>query len=151
MEDKGGFTLIELMVVIFIVGILAGVAVPLMRGRIDAAKWSEGKASMGSIATALRAHIAEQGNAFTAVPTLAQLGFAANDLDGTYFTGGDSGVGNFSWVINDDDPINFLITAWAPKEIRAPTKITLDQSGNWTETTLKKLPEIIPIQEKLNP
>ena len=151
MEGKGGFTLIELMVVILIVGILAAVAVPLMRGRIDAAKWSEGKATMGSIATALRAHIAEQGNAFTAVPTLAQLGFAANDLDGTHFTGGESGVGNFSWVINDDDPINFLITAKAPKEISAPSKITLDQSGNWTETTLKKLPEMIPIQEELNP
>ena len=93
---KGGFTLIELMVVIFIVGILAAVAVPLMRGRIDAAKWSEGRAIMGTIATGLRAHVAEEGSNFTAVPTLAQLGFAANDLDGTYFTGGESDVGNFS-------------------------------------------------------
>ena len=134
MESRKGFTLIELMVVIFIVGILAAVAVPLMRGRIDAAKWSEGKAIMGTVATGLRAHVAEQGNNFTAVPTLVQLGFAASDLNGTYFTGGESGVGNFSWVINDDDPMDFLITATAPAEISTPSQVTLDHAGNWVET-----------------
>ncbi len=141
MEGKGGFTLIELMVVIFIVGILASLAVPLMRGRIDAAKWSEGRAIMGTIATGLRAHITEERGSFTAVPTLAQMGFAASDLNGTYFTGGESGVGNFSWVINDDDPIDFLITATAPAEISTPYQMTLDQAGNWTETAKKPAEE----------
>ncbi len=134
MENRKGFTLIELMVVIFIVGILAAVAVPLMRGRIDAAKWSEGRAIMGTIGTTLRAHIAEEGANFTAVPKLVELGFAANDLDGTYFRGGESGKGEFSWVINDDDPIDFLVTASAPSEISTPSKVTLDHAGNWVET-----------------
>ncbi len=136
MKSRKGFTLIELMVVIFIVGILAAVAVPLMRGRIDAAKWSEGRAIMGTVATGLRAHVAEEGSAFTAVPTLVQLGFAKNDLDGTYFTGGESGAKNtnFSWVINDDEPLDFLITAVAPAEISTPSKVTLDHGGNWVET-----------------
>jgi len=134
MKSNGGFTLIELMVVIFIVGILASVAVPLMRGRIDAARWSEGRTIMGTIATALRAHVAEKGSNFTAVPKLVQLGFAKNDLNGTYFKGGESGAGSFSWVINDNEPIDFLITAKAPKEISTPSKITLDHTGNWVET-----------------
>jgi type IV pilus assembly protein PilA len=134
MKGRKGFTLIELMVVILIVGILAAVAIPLMRGRIDSAKWSEGKAIMGSIATGLRAHVAEKGTDFTPVPTLAQLGFAANDLKGTYFTGGESGVGSFSWVINTDDPIDFLITATKGATISSPSQITLDQAGTWTET-----------------
>ena len=134
MKSRGAFTLIELMVVIFIVGILAAVAVPIMRGRIDASKWSEGKTIMGTIATSLRAHVAEKAGNFSAVPTLAQLGFAANDLDGTYFKGGESGVGNFPWVINDNEPIDFLITATAPVEISSPSKVTLDQNGNWVET-----------------
>ncbi len=89
---------------------------------------------MGSIATALRAHVAEKGSNFSAKPKLAQLGFAANDLDGTYFKGGESGSGNFSWVINDDEPLDFLITADAPAEISTPSKVTLDHAGNWVET-----------------
>ncbi len=135
MKSKKGFTLIELMVVVLIVGILAAVAVPLMRGRIDQAKWSEGKAIMGTIATSLRAHIAEKGSDFTKIPTLAQLGFADTDLDGTYFTGGESGDNDFSWVINSDDPMEFDITATAPTGISSPTKIILDETGTWTETT----------------
>ena len=62
MKRRKGFTLIELMVVILIVGILAAVAIPILRGRIDAAKWSEGKAMMGSIGTAIRAYHAEKRN-----------------------------------------------------------------------------------------
>jgi len=137
MEGKSGFTLVELTVVILFVGILAAVAVPLMRGRIDATKWSEGKGIMGTIATALRAHVAEENSNFSDVPRLSQLGFAASDLDGTYFKGGGSGSGNFSWVINNDDPLDFLITATAPAEISTPYQITLDQDGNWTETAKK--------------
>jgi prepilin-type N-terminal cleavage/methylation domain-containing protein len=134
MESRKGFTLIELMVAIFIIAVLAAVVVPLMRGHMDAARWSEGKTTMGTIATALRAHVTEEGTAFTAVPTLAQLGFTVNDLDGTYFKGGESGIGNFLWVINDDEPLDFLITADAPAEISTPSKVTLDAAGNCVET-----------------
>jgi type IV pilus assembly protein PilA len=134
MESRKGFTLIELMVVILIVGILAAVAIPMMRGRIDSAKWSEGKSIMGTIATAIRVHVAEKGEDFTAVPTLAQLGFSSSDLDGTYFTGGESGAGSFAWVINTADPITFDVTATAPNTITTPSEIVLDETGAWAET-----------------
>jgi prepilin-type N-terminal cleavage/methylation domain-containing protein len=134
MKSRKGFTLIELMVVILIVGILAAVAIPLMRGRIDSAKWSEGRAIMGTIATGLRAHVAEKGTAYSSVPTLAELGIAPNDLEGTYFKGGESGVGDFTWIITDDDPITFLITAVAGTKTGGPTTpptVTLNSSGQW--------------------
>lgn len=133
MKNRFGFTIIELMVVILIIGILAAVVVPILKGRIDKAKWSEGKAIMGTIATALRAHVSEQGNNFTAVPTMQQLGFAAGDLNGNYFTGGESGSGDFSWIINNDNPLNFLVTAKAPAGIDSPSQITLDHAGKFTE------------------
>lgn len=77
--------MVELMVVVLIVGILAAVAVPLMSGRIDASKWSEAKAAMGTIASGLRAYTAEKGN-FSSTPSLSDIGITDNDLDGTYFT-----------------------------------------------------------------
>ena len=89
---------------------------------------------MGTIATALRTHVVEEGNNFTPVPSLRQLGFLKGDLDGTYFKGGESNKGNFSWVIKNDEPLDFLITAKAPKVIRRPSKVTLDAAGKWHET-----------------
>jgi prepilin-type N-terminal cleavage/methylation domain-containing protein len=97
MISRKGFTLIELMVVVFIVGILAAVAIPIMRGRIDAAKWSEGRSSAGTIRTAARAFCAEKGEAYPnyAATTICDLGFAlrncappavVSDLDGKYFS-----------------------------------------------------------------
>ena len=101
MRSKKGFTLVELMVVILIVGILAAVAIPLMQGRINKAKWSEGNATAGTIRTAIRAYSAETsvataqglvGNALDDAATQSAHGFSATDLDGTYFAPGDYSI-----------------------------------------------------------
>lgn len=137
MKNREGFSLVELVFAFLIISILAATAIPIMRGRYDAARWAEGKAIMGNIADGLRIHITENGSSFTAVPTLAQLGVESNDMKGTYFSGGESGEGNFSWVINDDYPIDFLVTATAPESITSPSRVTLDHTGTFTETELK--------------
>ena len=130
-----GFTLIELMVVLFIIGVLSAVAVSYMRGRTDSAKWSEGKAIAGSIRTAARAYIAEKGNGYTfAGTTLTQLGFAAGDLSGKYFQDGDYKI-VFTDVVGGAPP-NYLITLTSSKTgdaPQAPSSITLDQDGTLTE------------------
>ena len=134
MKSKKGFTLVEVMIVIIIVGILAAVSIPIMQGRVNSAKWSEGKAIMGTIARALRTHVAEKSNNFAPVPNLDQLGFETGDLDSTYFSGGESGTNDFSWVINSNNPIDFLITATAPAGVNSPSQITLNHAGVFTET-----------------
>jgi prepilin-type N-terminal cleavage/methylation domain-containing protein len=137
MKGRKGFTLIELMVVILIVGILAAVAIPIMRGRIDAAKWSEGKAGMGSIATALRAYAAEKGDSPTATypPSLTELGFQPSDLNGTYFSIGNYSIPSCSFTAGADPELTFTIQCTnAGTGITSPVTVTLDQDGQWTET-----------------
>jgi len=62
---KKGFTLVELVIVIIIVGILSIVAVPIYKGYTDRAKESEGKALLGSINTAEKVYFAEHNNFFS--------------------------------------------------------------------------------------
>jgi len=107
-----GFTLIELMIVVLIVAVLAAVAVPIYRGRIDAAKWSEGKACAGTIASAIRAYAAEKGTAVLATPDLVtDLGFGANDLDGTYFLQACYAVTNVSCTAAGQAAFTITVTA----------------------------------------
>ncbi len=56
-----GFTLIELVVVMVIVGILSVIAVPLYRGYTRRAMAAEGRALVGSIATSEKVYLAEHG------------------------------------------------------------------------------------------
>ena len=93
-KNQGGFTLVELMIVVIIVGILAAVAIPMYQGATERAKASEAVAALGTIRGALRVYYAEHGtyvNAnFTdgAVVTNGNvLDVSVNDLLGRYFSG----------------------------------------------------------------
>jgi prepilin-type N-terminal cleavage/methylation domain-containing protein len=134
MKKRKGFTLIELMVVILIVSILAAVAIPIMRGRIDSAKWSEGKSMMGTIGTAIRAYCAEN-DASPGIGTFgttydAKLGFASTDLDGTYFKAGMFSVTVCTYDPNSLTPLAFTISA--TNSTLVPPTVTLNAAGTWT-------------------
>jgi general secretion pathway protein G len=69
-KDKG-FTLVELLIVIVILGILATVTVFAVRGITDQGKTSTCKADKKTLETAVEAYFAQNGMA--AIPTEAQL------------------------------------------------------------------------------
>ena len=125
-RERRGFTLIELMVVILIVGILAAVAVPILRGKIDSAKWSEAAASAGAIRSAARAAWAEDPASVTVAAVtgqMATLGFRPGDLTGRYFT--DT---NFS-ISAIDAQGNVDISVSAPAGLTGTG--TLTQAAGW--------------------
>ena len=130
MTSNKAFTMVELMVVVLIVGILASVAVPLMTGRVDSAKWSEAKAAMGTIAYALRSYAAEKGG-FASAPTLLEIGLTDNDLDGTYFSHEAYAITSASAV---SGRVSFVITCTAARSTRSqkpamPATMTLTSSA----------------------
>ena len=137
MNRKKGFTLVELMVVILIVGILAAVAIPLMQGRIDKAKWSEANAAAGTIRTAIRAYAAETsvttaqgfvGNTLDDATTQAALGFDATDLTGTYFVPSDYTI----TTVNANGVAS--ITVSGGSQAASPTgSYLLEEDGDWVK------------------
>lgn len=73
LKNQEGFTLVELMVVVAIIGILSAVAIPNYQRYQARARQSEAKVGLASAYTALQSYAAEQG---TYTVCLAEAGYA---------------------------------------------------------------------------
>ncbi len=124
-KRKSGFSLVELMIVIVIIGVLAAVAVPIYTNNVIKAKMSEADASLGSLRTQLRVYYGENGEYPTVSPADYAIGASWNDirtgeLTGKYFT--DS-----SYTYLCTDGTNYTITCTAGDILK--TDRTLNQYG----------------------
>jgi prepilin-type N-terminal cleavage/methylation domain-containing protein len=72
------FTIIEILVVVSIIGLLAGLALPAIQGAMNTAKKGKAKAEMQSIITALKAYQNEYGR----LPDPVKLGGAGDGYFG---------------------------------------------------------------------
>lgn len=107
--SQTGFTLVELMIVVIIVGILAAVAIPMYSGSTERARATECVAALGTVRSALRNYYAEHltyvNTNFTDGDRVTDgdvLNINNLDLDARYFSAecytfdGDTGATTYS-------------------------------------------------------
>lgn len=91
------FTLVELLVVISIIGLLAGLSLPAIQGALNSARKGKAKAEMQSIITALKAYQNEYGR----LPDSSALGTSAEGDGDTWF--GESASKNLCWMLSGNN------------------------------------------------
>lgn len=73
-KAQSGFTLIELMIVVAIIGILAAIAIPAYQDYVTRSKWGDRVTSIASVKTAIGECISDNGLTVAPCDTLAELG-----------------------------------------------------------------------------
>lgn len=107
-KHSKGFTLVELIIVIVIVGILTIVAVPIFKGYVDKAKQVEAKAMLEQIGSFERTYSVEYDMYYTCATTAFSRVMNIDVRQNKYFTAYYVNAGETSYTavaINDRDPL----------------------------------------------
>ncbi|MEX1298378.1 MAG: type IV pilin-like G/H family protein [Desulfotignum sp.] len=120
LKNKKGFTLIELMIVVAIIGILAAIAIPNFMNYQCKARQSEAKSNLGAIRVAQETYMAENNT------------YAADIANLSWETKGET---EYTYSITSADSTSFTAQATAANFKGADTDTwTIDQDGDLQNT-----------------
>lgn len=114
MNAQKGFTLIELMIVVAIIGILAAIAIPQYQNYVTKSRWSANLSSISSLKTAIGLCMQENAGNGTLCDTAAELGLDALPTP-QYATGAATLTGTAATTGNNAAPgkVNIAFTGAA--------------------------------------
>lgn len=107
--NQKGFSLVELMVVVAIIGILASLAIPQFQKYQARARQSEAKIQLASVFTAEQGFAAEKGS-FSAC--LSNIGYSVDPAMKAYYATGYSNAGTLSGACGPLGNTSCLATEW---------------------------------------
>ncbi|WP_165677042.1 pilin [Metapseudomonas otitidis] len=134
MKAQKGFTLIELMIVVAIIGILAAIAIPAYQNYIARSEAASGLAAIAPLKTAVEDAYAR--GASTTDFTIEKLGSAAtaSPLGTIQIVTGEA------FTAEGEGAIEFAFNKSGPKTINQSIRLTRGTDGNWTCTSSSGLP-----------
>ena len=120
----GGFTLIEMMIVLTVIAILVGVLLPQFRGSQDEARMQRGRSELRTLATALESYFIHNSNALPAALsslTTATPRIVSSIPDDT-FRGGSNDYSYFRDT--GANPVHYVVFSYGPDGAAAITGST---------------------------
>jgi type IV pilus assembly protein PilA len=113
-----GFTLIELMIVVAIIGILAALAIPQYQNYVTKARWAELNTVIAPVKLAIAECLQANNSTLTACDTLAQLttatGYAALPTASGNLASVDLTAGTAAIVVTGTATVGACVVTWTP-------------------------------------
>jgi type IV pilus assembly protein PilA len=133
-NEEDGFTLVELLVVMLILGILAAIAVPAFFSQRDKARDADAKSAARTAETAIESYATDNGGSYdgATVAILKGIEPTLNNVDDADFAVTPNGAGDgYSVAVTSDTDNVFTITRNGEADGTAgTTELTCTEQGN---------------------